>query len=133
MSHQKEYLLNDTTITTCTNSFPDCHYYVRASDADIVRAINLLIDSKGGISLVNGPDEIILTLPIAGLMSNEDGYIVAEKYELINEKAKLTGSALKSPYMTLSFMALLVIPKLKISDKGLFDVTRFKLTSIYNQ
>jgi len=103
---------------------------VGASDKDIVRAVNLLIKTKGGISLVNGEDERLLPLPVAGLMSNEDGYQVAQKYELINNKVKLTGSTLKSPYMTLSFMALLVIPALKLSDKGLFDGTKFEFTTL---
>ena len=103
---------------------------VGASDKDIVRAVNLLIKTKGGISLVNGEDERLLPLPVAGLMSNEDGYQVAQKYELINNKVKLTGSTLKSPYMTLSFMALLVIPALKLSDKGLFDGTKFEFTPL---
>jgi adenine deaminase len=104
---------------------------VGASDNDIIRAINLLIDSKGGISLIDEIEEILLPLPVAGIMSNEDGYQVAEKYELINAKIKAIGSGLKSPYMTLSFMALLVIPELKLSDKGLFDGTKFAFTSIY--
>jgi len=105
---------------------------VGATDKDIVRAVNLLFESKGGISLVTGADEILLPLPVAGLMSNEDGYKVAKKYELINNKVKQTGSTLKSPYMTLSFMALLVIPELKLSDKGLFDGNKFEFTSIFS-
>jgi len=105
---------------------------VGATDKDIVRAVNLLFESKGGISLVTGADEILLPLPVAGLMSNEDGYKVAKKYELINNKVKETGSTLKSPYMTLSFMALLVIPELKLSDKGLFDGNKFEFTSIFS-
>ncbi len=104
---------------------------VGASDEEIVRAVNILIDSKGGISFVNGSEELVLPLPVAGLMSNIDGYKVAELYELINNKSKSTGTKLKSPYMTLSFMALLVIPELKISDMGLFDGKEFKYTSIY--
>ena len=69
----------------------------------------------------------ILPLPVAGLMSNEDGYLVAEKYTEIDAAAKELGSNLSSPFMTLSFMALLVIPHLKLSDKGLFDSDLFRL------
>ncbi|HEX7847949.1 MAG TPA: adenine deaminase C-terminal domain-containing protein [Chitinophagaceae bacterium] len=64
---------------------------------------------------------LIVALPVAGLMSNEDGYKLAEHYSLIDKAAKEAGSILGSPFMTLSFMALLVIPHLKLSDKGLFD------------
>ncbi len=101
------------------------------SDADIVAAINLLIEHKGGISAVNGEFKDILPLPVAGLMSTEDGYSVAKKYELIDKKIKTWGCSLQSPYMTLSFLALLVIPTLKLSDKGLFDGKEFKITSLF--
>ncbi len=100
------------------------------SDTDIVAAINLLIDHKGGVSAVNTEFKGILPLPVAGLMSVEDGYIVAEKYELLDGKIKTWGCTLQSPYMTLSFLALLVIPELKLSDKGLFDGNEFKFTSL---
>lgn len=101
------------------------------SDADIVAAINLLIDHKGGVSAVNAEFTGILPLPIAGLMSIEDGYLVAEKYETLDKKIKTWGCTLQSPYMTLSFLALLVIPELKLSDKGLFDGNEFKFTSLF--
>jgi adenine deaminase len=101
------------------------------SDADIVAAINLLIDHKGGVSAANAEFTGILPLPVAGLMSTEDGYIVAEKYELLDKKIKTWGCTLQSPYMTLSFLALLVIPELKLSDKGLFDGNEFKFTSLF--
>lgn len=101
------------------------------SDADIVAAINLLIDHKGGVSAVNAEFTGILPLPVAGLMSIEDGYIVAEKYELLDKKIKTWSCTLQSPYMTLSFLALLVIPELKLSDKGLFDGNEFKFTSLF--
>jgi adenine deaminase len=101
------------------------------SDADIVAAINLLIDHKGGVSAVNAEFTGILPLPVAGLMSIEDGYIVAEKYELLDKKIKTWNCTLQSPYMTLSFLALLVIPELKLSDKGLFDGNEFKFTSLF--
>jgi adenine deaminase len=71
-----------------------------------------------------------LPLPVAGLMSMEDGYIIAEKYKAMDAAAKKLGSTLSSPFMTLSFMALLVIPHLKLSDRGLFDGDSFELIKI---
>jgi len=103
---------------------------VGTSDEEIVRAVNLLVDSQGGISLVNGKDEHILPLPVAGLMSAQDGYSVAKAYDNMDKFAKELGSKLNAPYMTLSFMALLVIPELKLSDKGLFDGKTFSFTSL---
>lgn len=100
---------------------------VGVDDASICSAVNLLIKSKGGISLFNGNEEKLLPLPVGGLMSDGDGYEVAQKYSEIDAAAKALGSRLTSPYMTLSFMALLVIPELKLSDKGLFDGIAFKL------
>ncbi len=99
---------------------------VGTNDEDIVKAMNLLINSKGGVSLVDGKDEYILKLPVAGLMSNKDGYAVAAAYDKLDKKAKALGSSLRAPYMTLSFMALLVIPDIKLSDKGLFDGRKFE-------
>ena len=100
---------------------------VGVDDASIVKAINLVIAKRGGISCINPSKEAVLGLPVAGLMSTEDPYIVAEAYTKIDQMAKSLGSALGSPFMTLSFMALLVIPHLKLSDKGLFDGEGFKL------
>ncbi len=94
---------------------------VGADDASLARAINLLVECKGGVSVTDGENDHVLPLPVAGLMSADDGYKVAEAYETIDAKAKQLGSTLHAPYMTLSFMALLVIPQLKLSDKGLFD------------
>ena len=70
-------------------------------------------------------------LPVAGLMSNEDGYEVAQAYQNVDALAKRLGTTLFAPLMTLAFMALLVIPELKIGDQGLFDVSKFAFTSIY--
>ncbi len=86
----------------------------------------MVIEHKGGISCVKENLEMIVPLPVAGLMSNEDGYHVAQQYSLIDQAAKDAGSTLASPYMTLSFMALLVIPHLKLSDLGLFDGDTFQ-------
>ncbi|MEJ7770229.1 MAG: adenine deaminase C-terminal domain-containing protein, partial [Chitinophagaceae bacterium] len=106
---------------------------VGVDDESICRAVNLVIDQKGGISCVASPDAadrstgIVLPLPVAGLMSAENGYKVASEYTRIDAMAKSLGSTLQAPFMTLSFMALLVIPHLKLSDKGLFDGDTFKL------
>ncbi len=98
---------------------------VGTDDHSLMRAINLVIAAEGGVSCVGGQHEHILPLPVAGLMSAKDGYKVAEAYTNIDEAAKLLGSSLAAPFMTLSFMALLVIPHLKLSDKGLFDGDNF--------
>jgi len=100
---------------------------VGVDDESICEAVNLIINHKGGVSFVKNDMEMTVPLPVAGLMSNEDGYKVAELYALIDKMAKDSGSGLTSPFMTLSFMALLVIPHLKISDLGLFDADRFEL------
>ena len=100
---------------------------VGVSDADIVKAINLVIKEQGGISCVSGNELKVMGLPVAGLMSLEDPYKVAAHYTAIDLMAKSLGSSLGSPFMTLSFMALLVIPHLKLSDKGLFDGDSFKI------
>ena len=97
---------------------------VGVDDESICKAVNLVIKSKGGVSCI-GDEELILPLPVAGLMSTEDGYEIAKKYSAIDKAAKQLGSKLSAPYMTLSFMALLVIPHLKLSDRGLFDADEF--------
>ena len=104
---------------------------VGASDAEIVEAINLIIDNQGGVSYSNAQEQLVLALPVAGLMSPEDGYKVAASYELLDKKAKESGAVLAAPYMTLSFLALLVIPELKLSDKGLFDGKTFNFKSLF--
>jgi len=98
---------------------------VGVDDESICKAVNMIIEHRGGVSCVNENLELIVPLPVAGLMSNEDGYHVAQQYSLIDKAAKDAGSRLSAPFMTLSFMALLVIPHLKISDKGLFDGDSF--------
>ena len=98
---------------------------VGVDDESICRAVNMVIDHKGGVSCIKEDLEMIVPLPVAGLMSNEDGYHVAQQYAMIDKAAKDAGSTLTSPFMTLSFMALLVIPHLKLSDKGLFDGDTF--------
>jgi len=99
---------------------------VGADDESMVKAINLIIIERGGVSCVSNTKQKILALPVAGLMSAEDGYKVAENYTAIDKMAKELGSSLSAPFMTLSFMALLVIPHLKLSDLGLFNGDTFK-------
>ena len=97
---------------------------VGVDDESIAAAINLVIQSRGGVSCVNDGDHLngmIIALPIGGLMSVENGYRVAECYTAIDQMAKNLGSLLSAPFMTLSFMALLVIPHIKLSDRGLFN------------
>jgi adenine deaminase len=103
---------------------------VGVDDESICEAVNLIVAEKGGVSVADSANRAfnqILPLPVAGLMSNEEGYKVAEMYTNIDAAAKELGSGLSAPFMTLSFMALLVIPHLKLSDKGLFDGDKFKL------
>ncbi len=104
---------------------------VGVDDASICKAVNLLIEAKGGVSAVWGDQEEVLPLPVGGIMSPEDGYKVAEAYTRIDRMAKAMGSTLISPFMTLSFMALLVIPDLKLSDKGLFDGKKFAFVDVF--
>jgi len=106
---------------------------VGVKDEDICNAVNLIIENKGGISTVAGGQKIFLPLPIAGLMSNEGYQEVARKYIAANQMAKELGSPLKSPFMTLSFMSLPVIPKLKLCDRGLFDGEKFKFIDVFGE
>jgi adenine deaminase len=104
---------------------------VGVDDEAIKDAINIIIRENGGISVVVDKQMGVVPLPIAGIMSNQDGVYIANEYKEIDALAKeKLGSTLRAPYMTLSFMALLVIPKLKLSDKGLFDGEKFNFTSL---
>jgi adenine deaminase len=111
----------------------DCHniVVVGTNDEDMCRAVNLIIKAKGGISLANGNEEMVLELPIAGIMTNQAAEEVAVAYTKLDKRAKALGSKLRAPYMSLSFMALLVIPELKLSDKGLFNGKRFEFTDVF--
>lgn len=106
---------------------------VGVDDDSICEAVNGLIKSKGGLSAVQGVESAVLPLPIAGLMTGEDGYEVAQQYIKIDQMAKKMGSKLISPFMSLSFMALLVIPDLKLSDLGLFDGQKFEFVDVFVQ
>ncbi len=103
---------------------------VGVSDEDICRAVNLIIENRGGVCAVNAKEEKIVSLPVAGIMSDLSAEEIGKSYAELDKMAKDMGSKLRAPYMSLSFMALLVIPSLKLSDKGLFDGTSFKFTSL---
>jgi len=104
---------------------------VGANDKDLCEAVNAIIENTGGISVSADGKTEVLPLPVAGIMSNDDAYLVAEKYSAIDKKAKSLGTKLHAPFMTLSFMALLVIPALKLSDRGLFDGRSFKFKDLF--
>ena len=110
----------------------DCHniVVVGTSDAEICKAVNILIENQGGICAVNGETVKSLALPVAGIMSDKNGWETGRLYQEIDAMAKELGSNLKAPFMTLSFMALLVIPDLKLSDKGLFSGKQFAFTDL---
>ena len=111
----------------------DCHniIVVGVDDASICAAVNALIDCKGGLSVArHGEDVTSMPLPVSGLMSLQNGYEAAIAYTRLNNIAKELGTSMLAPFMTLSFMALLVIPSLKLSDKGLFDGKKFEFTSV---
>ena len=96
----------------------------------ICKSVNLLIENKGGVCAVSVSEENVVSLPVAGIMSDKDGETIGLQYAELDKMAKTLGSTLHAPYMTLSFMALLVIPSLKLSDKGLFNGSTFKFTSL---
>ncbi len=106
---------------------------VGTDDSSLIHVIELLRKNKGGISLYANNKDYSLPLPIAGLMSNEDGDKIAQIYKTMNKAAKEAGSNLEAPFMTLSFMSLLVIPELKLSDKGIFDSVNFKFSELFDK
>lgn len=103
---------------------------VGASDEEIVSAINQIIESRGGILACNGERTCILPLPVGGLISDWEGHLVAERYAEVDAMAKEMGSTLLAPFMTVAFMSLLVIPELKLGDRGLFDGRNFKFVEL---
>ena len=110
----------------------DCHniVVVGTSDEEICNAVNLIIKNTGGVCAVNGAENKMLPLPVAGIMSDKNGWETGKLYQEIDAMAKELGSNLKAPFMTLSFMALLVIPDLKLSDKGLFSGNTFSFVDL---
>ena len=110
----------------------DCHniVVVGTSDEEICNAVNLIIKNRGGVCTVNGAENKMLALPVAGIMSDKNAWETGKLYQEIDAMAKELGSNLKAPFMTLSFMALLVIPDLKLSDKGLFSGKTFSFVDL---
>lgn len=126
--------LKSGAIASCVSHDSHNIIAVGTDDESIVVAINAIVSSQGGISVASGDELVVLPLPVAGIMSDEDGYKVAELYHILDEKVrKKLKSSLKAPFMTLSFMALLVIPDLKLSDKGLFDGRKFSFVELFEQ
>lgn len=105
---------------------------VGVNDSDIIKAITILNESQGGLALVDGSKSTLLSLPIAGLMSNLSCNEVAKQYSNLSQAVSFLGCTLKAPFMTLAFMSLLVIPELKLGDKGLFDVNKFQFIKLQN-
>ena len=103
---------------------------VGVSDEAICEAVNLLIEHKGGICAVSPTEQKVVALPVAGIMSDKNAETIGKAYSELDDMAKRLGSTLHAPYMSLSFMALLVIPELKLSDKGLFNGKTFQFTTV---
>lgn len=106
---------------------------IGTSDELMLEAIHLIASQRGGIALTDGVRSEVLPLPVAGIMTDMNGSQVAETYQSLNDFAHSLGSTLRAPFMTLSFMALLVIPELKLSDKGLFDGNSFSFTGLFEK
>lgn len=104
---------------------------IGCSDEEMAHAANMIINTKGGLVAWSHDKNICVPLPIAGLMTNNDGKKIAADYQALVTLSKEFGSKLNDPFMTMGFMSLLVIPKLKLSDKGLFDCEKFELTTLY--
>lgn len=106
---------------------------IGTSDEELLHAINTLIEMKGGIVAVNNGESESVRLEVAGLMSNKNGEDLVREYAKLRDFASALGSSFQSSFMTLAFMSLLVIPKLKLSDKGLFDVKEFKVINLFKE
>lgn len=126
----KNFGLKEGAIASCVAHDSHNIIAVGTNDNDLANAINLVINEKGGISLSHGAEKHVVGLPIAGIMTDQDGYEIGREYEILDNRAKALGAILSAPYMTLSFCALLVIPKLKLSDKGLFDGEKFEFVDV---
>jgi len=126
------FQLTEGAIASCVGHDSHNIIAVGLDDASICKAVNLIIENKGGIAAVSAKASKVLPLPIAGIMTNADGYETAKLYAAIDAFAKnALGTTLTAPFMTLSFMALLVIPSLKLGDKGLFDGAKFEFRDLF--
>lgn len=104
---------------------------VGVSDDEICRAVNLIIENRGGLCVVYDDIEDILPLPIAGLMSNDDGFSVSERYLRLLDHVRIIGGKLREPFVNLSFLSLLVIPEIRLGDRGLFDSKMFRFIDLF--
>lgn len=104
---------------------------IGCDDESMATASNMIIENKGGFAVYADDIEKCLPLPVAGIMTNDNAFRVAAEYQEIKDLSKSLGSGLGDPFMTMEFMALLVIPKLKLSDKGLFDGERFQIIPLF--
>lgn len=126
----KNFGLQRGALASCVGHDSHNIIAVGVDDESISTAVNLIIANRGGVCAVDGNTSAVLALPVAGIMSDRDAPEVAATYTKVDKMAKEMGCKLKSPFMTLSFMALLVIPSLKLSDKGLFDGDKFEFTGV---
>ncbi|REE07854.1 adenine deaminase [Winogradskyella pacifica] len=126
----KNYGLKEGAIASSVGHDSHNIIAVGVSDEAICKAVNLLIENEGGICAVSDSEEKVVALPVAGIMSDKSADVIGKQYSELDKMAKQLGSKLHAPYMSLSFMALLVIPALKLSDKGLFDGGKFEFTSV---
>jgi len=126
----KNYGLKEGSIASSVGHDSHNIIVIGVSDEAICKAVNLLIENEGGICAVSDTEEKVVALPVAGIMSDKNAETIGKQYSELDKMAKQLGSKLHAPYMSLSFMALLVIPALKLSDKGLFDGGKFEFTSV---
>lgn len=117
----------------CSSVSHDAHNIVAigVDDESIVKAVNSINESKGGLAYADVDLLKVLELPVAGIMAANSAEKVAEDYRDLLAIAEKSGSTMKAPFMTMAFMSLIVIPELKLSDQGLFDVVAFKPTSLF--
>lgn len=130
MAFIKNYGLKEGAIASSVGHDSHNIIAVGVSDEAICKAANLIIENEGGICAVSNTEQNVVALPVAGIMSDKDAETIGKQYSELDKMAKQLGSKLHAPYMSLSFMALLVIPSLKLSDKGLFDGEKFEFTDL---
>ncbi|WP_179335962.1 adenine deaminase [Winogradskyella costae] len=126
----KNYGLKEGAIASSVGHDSHNIIAIGVSDEAICKAVNLLVENEGGICAVSDTEQKVVALPVAGIMSDKNAEVIGKQYSELDKMAKQLGSKLHAPYMSLSFMALLVIPALKLSDKGLFDGGKFEFTSV---